>query len=167
MNNFTEEQLWNYIDSSCSEEEKQQIEQALPDNEELRLALAERMALHQALQKIEAEEPSMRFAQNIMDKLPNISFTLPQLVSPKLRRGFILAMTSLSVGIVVLVFNLPEASTTSGTETTPYVSQWIELTTTIVNAPVTMIVACLGLSFLLLTFLERYLKKRLVLKKTA
>jgi anti-sigma factor RsiW len=131
MNNFTEEQLWNYIDSSCSEEEKQQIEQALPDNEELRLALAERMALHQALQKIEAEEPSMRFAQNIMDKLPNISFTLPQLVSPKLRRGFILAMTSLSVGIVVLVFNLPEASTTSGTETTPYVSQWIELTTTI------------------------------------
>jgi uncharacterized membrane protein len=76
-------------------------------------------------------------------------------------------MTSLSVGIVVLVFNLPEASTTSGTETTPYVSQWIELTTTIVNAPVTLIVACLGLSFLLLTFLDRYLKKRMVLKKTA
>lgn len=167
MNHFTEEQLWNYIDGSCTEEEKEQIEHALPDNEELRLALAERMTLHQALQKIEAEEPSMRFVQNIMEQLPNISFTLPQLVPPKLRRGFLLAMTTLSAAIFLLVLNLPESATSPGTESTPYVSQWVEWTTTVVNSPITMIVGCLGLSFLLLTFLDRYLKKRLVLKKTA
>jgi anti-sigma factor RsiW len=167
MKNFTEEQLWNYIDGSCTEEERQQIEQALPENEALRLALAERLALHQALQKIEAEEPSMRFAANIMDKLQNIRMTVPQLVSPRVRRGFLLTMSTLSVAIVVLVFNLPESTSSSGAETTPYVSQWVEWTTTLVNSPITMIVACLGLSFLLLTFLDGYLKKRLVLKKTA
>lgn len=167
MKNFNEEQLWNYIDGSCSEEEKQQIEHALPDNEALRLALAERMALHHALQKIEAEEPSMRFATNIMEKLQNVRLSLPQLVSPRLKRGFLIAMTTLSAAILVLVFSLPEGTSTSGTEATPYVNQWVEWTTTIVNSPITLIVGCLGLSFLLLTFLDGYLKRRFVLKKTA
>ncbi len=167
MKNFTEEQLWNFIDGSCTEEERQQIEQALPENEALRLALAERMALHQALQKIEAEEPSMRFATNIMERLPNIRFALPQLVSPKLRRGFLLAMTSLSAAIVVMVLNLPDTSSASGTESMPYVNRWVEWTTSLVNSPITLIIGCMGLSFLLLTFLDGYLKKRFVLKKTA
>lgn len=166
MKIFNEEQLWNYIDGSCSEEEKQQIEQALPDNEELRMALSERMTLHNALQKIEAEEPSMRFAINIMEKLPNIRFSLPQLVPARLRKGFLLAMSILSMGIIVLVLSLPEATTSTTSEATPYINGWIKWTTTIVNSPITMIVACLGLSFLLLTYLDKYLKKRFLLKKT-
>lgn len=166
MKNFNEEQLWNYIDGSCSEEEKLEIEQALPENEALRLALAERMALHEALQKIEAEEPSMRFAANIMDQLQNIRITLPQLVSPRLRRAFVIAMSSISVAIIVLVSNLPESSATSGTEATPYVNSWVEWTTMIMNSPVTLLIGCLGVSFLLLSYLDGYLKKRFRVRKS-
>ncbi len=167
MSKINEDMLWNYIDGSCSDEERQQIEQALAEDPELKQALAERLALHQALQKIEAEVPSMRFAANIMEKLPNIRFSLPQLISPKQKRRFLLGIGGISTLILALVFSLPEQSVQNENGlNTEYVNQWVEWTTTIINSPITMMGACIGISFILFSYLDKYLKKQFLIKKS-
>jgi len=171
MKSYSEELLWNYIDGSCSEEERAQIEQALKTDPELKKALAERMALHQALQKIEAEEPSMRFVTNIMERLPDIrfKFSLPPLVSPQLKRRFLLGTLSVFTLIIALVFSLPEGqSTADGGATTDIgvVSFWVEWSTSLVNSPITLMVASVSLSFIIIMYLDRFLKKQFLSKKT-
>lgn len=168
MISYNEESLWNYIDGACSEAEKREIEQALEQDLELRKAIAERMALHQALQKIEAEAPSMRFATNIMEKLPNIKFQLSisPLISPKVKRGFIFGMLGLFFAIFGLVFSLPEQQLgNGGAAADPYVNQWVHWSTTLVDSPAFILIACIGLSFVAFYYLDKVLKKRFIVNR--
>ncbi len=163
MTSYNEESLWNYIDGACSEEEKREIEQAMKHDLELRKAVAERMALHQDLQKIEAEEPSMRFATNIMEKLPKIKFKLSisPLIPPKVKRGFLFIMLGLFIAILGIVFSLPEQQLSNDhTAADPYVNQWVHWSTTLMNSPVFIMVACIGFSFVAFYYLDKMLEKR-------
>ncbi len=167
MKSYTEEKIWNYIDGSCSEAEKQEIEQAMEQNPELRKAMAERMVLHQNLQKIELEEPSMRFATNIMEKLPNIKFKLSisPLVSPKVKRSFLFGILGLFIAIFGIVFSLPEQQPGNGSAPAdPYVNQWVYWSTTLVDSPVFIMIACIGLSFVAFYYLDKVLKKKFIAK---
>ena len=64
-----EEQLWNYIDGICSDEEKTQIEAKIASNLQYNKVYQELMIVHQELNKLDFEEPSMSFTRNVMDKV--------------------------------------------------------------------------------------------------
>lgn len=64
-----EEQIWNYIDGTCSDAEKIQFEKQLTTNVELKKMYQELVQLNLIFKQTELEEPSMRFAMNVMDTI--------------------------------------------------------------------------------------------------
>ena len=65
-----EERLWDYIDGTCSEQEKSFIQQLVESNLEWRAKYTELLEVHQLMQNnIELDEPSLRFRQNVMEEI--------------------------------------------------------------------------------------------------
>lgn len=74
MNNFgnMETRLWDYIDGLSSTEERSFIEKLLAENIEWRRKYHELLDAHKLIQqKMELDEPSMRFSMNVMDAIAN------------------------------------------------------------------------------------------------
>jgi hypothetical protein len=70
MLNDIERRLWNYIDNICDAEERKLIEGFLQNNDEWRKKYQELQQVNQFMREsIELEEPSMRFAKNVMEKI--------------------------------------------------------------------------------------------------
>ncbi|WP_316786031.1 hypothetical protein [Pedobacter frigiditerrae] len=67
--NTIEEQLWNYIDGICTAEEKIDIEHKIAVNIQYHTTYQELLAVHNELNKIDFEEPSMSFTRNVMEKV--------------------------------------------------------------------------------------------------
>jgi len=67
--NTIEEQLWNYIDGICTAEEKIEIEKKIAVNIQYHTTYQELLAVHNELNKIDFEEPSMSFTRNVMEKV--------------------------------------------------------------------------------------------------
>ena len=66
------ELLWKYIDGQCTPEEVSRVERLLAEDAGFKREWAQRHKLHQHLRLEELEQPSMRFARNVMDRLPNL-----------------------------------------------------------------------------------------------
>lgn len=65
-----EQRLWNYIDNVCNAEEKRMIEEFLQNDDEWKKKYQELKQVNQFMQEsIEWEEPSMRFAKNVMEEI--------------------------------------------------------------------------------------------------
>jgi anti-sigma factor RsiW len=65
-----EERLWEYIDGACPEEDRLFIEQLIADNQEWRTKYQELLELQDLMaHRLELDEPSMRFTQNIMEAI--------------------------------------------------------------------------------------------------
>ena len=64
-----EERLWEYIDGLCNEEEKASINLLLHTDKEWKSRYEELVELNRMLHSASLEEPSMRFAQNVMEEI--------------------------------------------------------------------------------------------------
>jgi hypothetical protein len=64
-----EEKLWEYIDGLSTEEDKTSINRLLHADPEWKLKYNELMELNRMLDMSELEQPSMRFAQNVMEEI--------------------------------------------------------------------------------------------------
>jgi hypothetical protein len=70
MLNNIEQRLWNYIDNTCDVEERTAIQRLLQNDEEWRKKYQELQQVNQFIREsIELEEPSMRFAKNVMEEI--------------------------------------------------------------------------------------------------
>jgi Fe2+ transport system protein B len=67
--NTAEEKLWNYIDGTCSEEERKAIDILIAQDETYRRKYNELLALNQEFAKMELDEPSMAFTYNVMESI--------------------------------------------------------------------------------------------------
>ena len=67
--NTMEEKLWNYIDGTCSEEEKKAIDILIAQDEVYRRKYQELLALNQEFSKMELDEPPMAFTYNVMETI--------------------------------------------------------------------------------------------------
>lgn len=67
--NTIEEQLWSYIDGNCTSEEKIEIETKIAVNSQYQTLYQELLAVHNELNQLDFEEPSMSFTRNVMDKV--------------------------------------------------------------------------------------------------
>jgi hypothetical protein len=65
-----EERLWEYIDDICSPEDRLLIDELIATNQEWKTKYQELLELQNLLShKLELDEPSMRFTQNIMEAI--------------------------------------------------------------------------------------------------
>ncbi|WP_295767537.1 hypothetical protein [uncultured Mucilaginibacter sp.] len=68
MRNF-EEQLWNYVDGTCTPQEREVIEHLIATDEAYRLKFEEIKAFNLELQDIELDAPPMAFTYNVMEQV--------------------------------------------------------------------------------------------------
>lgn len=64
-----EERLWEFIDGTCSADEKISIEKLLQADPAVKQLYEEFLSMSNSLKAKELEEPSMRFTQNVMDRI--------------------------------------------------------------------------------------------------
>ena len=67
--NDIEVRLWEYIDGLSSNEEKTVIEKLVAENAEWKAKYHELLEVHQSLNLMELEEPSLRFTKNVMEEI--------------------------------------------------------------------------------------------------
>lgn len=156
MTKITEELLWRYIDGDCSEEEQQLIKNALAEDESLKEAMAERQALHAALKKIEEEEPSMRFATNVMENLPEQLWSWRPLVTRQLVGQFLLGLSG-SIAICYLLAASFGPGSTSGNskQMIGQVSNW---SNQLFSSSFSSIIILSSVILICLYFFDKYLK---------
>ncbi len=102
-----EEQLWNYIDGTVSEEEKSFIAQLVATNAEWKDKYRELLEVHDLLNNnLELDEPSMRFTQNVMDEIGKfqIAPAAKNYINKKIIWGIGLFFITMIVGFFVYGF---------------------------------------------------------------
>lgn len=114
MEKLTEEQMWDIIDGLASPEILAQHELLMKEDAEYNLTFSKCAVLQQQLLKLDLEQPSMRFTQNVLDcVLPKVKTEVKPDRAPMF---FLVAMLVLSVFMIVMIFKLP-ASSASGVPT--------------------------------------------------
>lgn len=67
--NDIEVRLWEYIDGFSNDAEKSAIEKLIAENAEWKAKYHELLEVHQSLNLVELEGPSMRFTRNVMEEI--------------------------------------------------------------------------------------------------
>jgi hypothetical protein len=114
-----EETLWNYIDGTLNGEQLSFVEELVQKNNEWKAKYNELLEIHQLMQNhIELEQPSVRFAQNVMEEISRnyISPATGNYINKNIIRGIGLFFLISIVGLVVYVFGQVQwSSPESGT----------------------------------------------------
>lgn len=101
-----EQQLWSYIDGQTTLEEKTAIEKLLENNPEWKSKYHELLDVHQWLKSSEMEQPSLRFAKNIMEEISkyHIAPATKQYINKKIIGGITLFFITTIVGFLIYGF---------------------------------------------------------------
>ncbi len=67
-----EKLIWRYIDGECEPKERKVLQERIAQEPSFQQEVQARTSLHQSLRQMEAEQPSMRFVMNVMDRLPQL-----------------------------------------------------------------------------------------------
>jgi hypothetical protein len=67
--NSIEEQLWNYIDGTCTADEQNAISKLIASDEAVRLKYNELLALNTEFAAMELDEPPMAFTYNVIEAI--------------------------------------------------------------------------------------------------
>jgi regulatory protein YycI of two-component signal transduction system YycFG len=67
-----EVKLWEYIDGLAKADERSAIERLVQENAEWKAKYQELLEIHQSLNLIELEQPSLRFTKNVMEEIARL-----------------------------------------------------------------------------------------------
>lgn len=119
-NNFEiESKIWEYIDNTCSLDERKQIQQNIESENEWKEIFENISKIHNELQKLTPEEPSLRFTQNVMDEVIQLkpysiySFYMNKYFLRGISLFFIIAISTLLIYSLTLVQWKLDSSSTS------------------------------------------------------
>jgi hypothetical protein len=111
MKPLTEEQIWDILDGLAEPEIIEQHAVLMKENAEYRVIFNQHALLQEQLLKLDLEQPSMRFTQNIMGKvMPKVQTEVKQDRAPIYFLGGMFIMAMILIG---LIFRIPSAPTTS------------------------------------------------------
>jgi hypothetical protein len=152
--------IWKYLDGQATAEEKVRVERLLKEDQSFKAAFLERRQLENKMQEEDLEQPSLRFAKNIMDKLPDLyRRTVEPLVRPFWIRFFFGSLALFLLAYFGMVaYTLPTGEGPAGgpvARITEQVSAFFEGLPT----QVLTIVSALCFAYLGLVWLDRQLKK--------
>lgn len=102
------EKWWEQLDGDASPEERPAFEKALQGDEDLQREYAMRRKLHEELQGLEPEQPSLRFTQSLMERLPNLyqRIQIGPLIGRGWKRAYLAIFTLCVLGLFGFGFNL-------------------------------------------------------------
>ena len=72
LNEEMEGRLWEFIDGMADASQRSVIEQLIKDNAEWRAKYHELLELHQSINLVELEQPSLRFTKNVMEEISKL-----------------------------------------------------------------------------------------------
>jgi hypothetical protein len=70
-----ESRLWEYIDGLTDPAGRTAIENLIAENQEWKSKYAELLDLHQSINLVDLEQPSMRFSRNVMEEISRLQIT--------------------------------------------------------------------------------------------
>lgn len=111
QNEEMEVRLWAYIDGIS--EEASAIEKLVAENAEWRAKYAELLEVHQMVQSIDLEEPSLRFTRNVMEEISKLQIAPPtkRYINTKIIWGIAAFFITVIVGFLVYGFSQIDWST--------------------------------------------------------
>lgn len=154
-----EDLIWNYLDNTCSNEEKLQVEQLLNSDVVFRNKFNEIKALHQSLFTADLDEPSMRFTQNVMDSINTQVPVKP--LSTVVDKRIINGIGFFLVGIIsVLLFYILSQTTFASSDTSFNLNWSPPDVSKIFSSNFTTVFLMFDCVLLLFLF-DKYLRKRM------
>lgn len=155
----TSELIWKYLDGACSPEEEGEVERLLAEDAAFKEEWARSRKLHESLKHQPLEQPSMRFARNIMERLPALyrKINIRPLFTPMQWRVIYGLLGAFLLGYSYLTFSFLESGAPG-----PGSRALESLANTLNSLPyqVMAVVAALSFGFITLAWLDRALKRR-------
>lgn len=104
--NEMEVQLWEYIDGFSNGQEKSAIEKLIAENAEWKTKYHELLEVHQSLNLVELEAPSLRFTKNVMEEIARyqIAPATKNYINKKIVWGIGLFFITVIVGFFIYGF---------------------------------------------------------------
>lgn len=101
-----EQRIWDYLDGTCNEQERQKIEHLLATDFQYQTAYAELENLHKDLASIELDEPSMGFTRNVMSQVESMPIpgSVKSLVDKRIIYGIAAFFLVSIVALLAMVF---------------------------------------------------------------
>ncbi|MFN7115784.1 MAG: anti-sigma factor family protein [Saprospiraceae bacterium] len=160
MKTQDEQMLWKYLDSEANEQERTAVEQRVSEEAAFQQEFQARQQLHTALQKMEAEQPSMRFVMNVMDRLPILyKKTIEPLVNPKWVKAFFGSLGIFIAGLFGYAATLGGSTTNYDVPGANFIQRFNALPSSVFT-----ILAMVSFTYLFFVILDRQLKKRFARK---
>lgn len=157
MNN--RELLWKYIDGACSPEEQAEVERLLAADEGFKLEWAQRQKLHQGLKEQPLEQPSLRFARNLMERLPGLyrKINIRPLFTPIQWRILYGSLGTFLAGYFYMFYMYVESGASG--PSSPILDNILQ-TVNSLPSQVMAVLAALSFGIITLVWLDRQLKRR-------
>lgn len=115
MDNLTEIEvkLWEYIDGFSNAEEQSAIEKLIAENAEWKAKYHELLDVHQSLNLVELEHPSLRFTKNVMEEIArlHIAPAARQYINKKIIWGIAAFFITVIVSFLIYGFSQIDWST--------------------------------------------------------
>lgn len=163
MKNNQEEIIWSYLDGQASSEERRQLEQRLSADESLKQLFLECRLLRESLQAIETESPSMRFSQNVMDKLPAVrSLADGPLISSKWLKTFYWIVASSILFVVGSTWGLSPGLSVVQDQQVSSILNTLNSIFGYISGGTLFLAGIIMISLFLLRFLDRWLQSKFV-----
>jgi hypothetical protein len=155
-----EEKLWEYIDGLSSDEDKASINRLLHSDPEWKLKYDELVELNRILNTSELEQPSMRFAQNVMEEIvkQHIAPATKTYINKKIIYGIGGFLLTMLLGLIIYFIanlQLQQGSTSSTFSAEMGKMNWSELLNSSYTNIFLLVTLVLGLMLL-----DRYLNIR-------
>jgi hypothetical protein len=106
-NGDIEVKLWEYIDGFSSAEEKSVIDKLISENAEWKAKYHELLALHQSINLVELEQPSLRFTKNVMEEIARLQIApaAKQYINSKIIWGIAAFFITVIVSFLIYGFS--------------------------------------------------------------
>lgn len=104
--NDIEVKLWEYIDGFADEAEKSGIEKLIAENAEWKAKYHELLEVHQSLNLVELDAPSLRFTRNVMEEIAKyqIAPATKSYINSKIIWGIGVFFITMVVGFLIYGF---------------------------------------------------------------
>lgn len=112
-----ESKLWEYIDGQVGQEERTAIEKLISENALWKAKYSELLQVHESINLIELDQPSMRFTRNIMEEIARfqIAPATKKYIDNKIVWGIGIFFLTMIAGI--LIYGFAQIDWSAGTDT--------------------------------------------------
>ncbi len=156
----TQELLWKYAEGQCSGHEKDEVEKLLASDENAKDELRLIQEIHASLSGLEAEQPSMRFAQNVMESLPKKLYANIG-IEPLLPSYLKVIFWSILSGIFIILVFISKTRNPTNKEL-PYnylINESIEMATKLISSDMLLYAVLIFISLATLAIFDRFLAR--------